>query len=108
MREISDVPPTKRLDMFEDSELLEELFRRGRMQVVVARHCVEPFAWERLSQDPGYLDHVRNVLARTTVFQLLKDGQFNFSIPDRVTLHGPAAEIKSDLLIVTRKPQTRR
>lgn len=93
--------------MFEDRELLGELFRRGRLRSVEARHHVEPFAWDRYSQEPGYIDHVRKGLARMTTDHLLQNDQFHFEMPGRVVLHGPPAEAKSDLWIIT-QPKNRR
>jgi hypothetical protein len=108
--------------MFEDWELLDELFRRGRLRSVEARHQVDPFSWDRYSQEPGYLDHVRKGLSRMTTDHLLQNGQFHFEMPqlgyDREFDHrrgrpydmpryGQTLEAKSDLWIIT-QPKHRR
>lgn len=93
--------------MFEDRELLGELFRRGRLRSVEARHKVEPFAWDRYSRESGFIESIRKTLARMTMDHLIQNETFHFEMPERVSLYGPPAEVKSDLWIIT-QPKSRR
>ena len=108
MRDIYHEPPTKRLDMFEDRELLGELFRRGRLRSVEARHTVAPFVWGRYSQEAGFIDRVRKQLSLMTADNLMRNDQFHFEIPARTSLYGSPVEVKSDLWIITQPKHRRR